>query len=79
MQVAAVEVARNLVGLPEAGSSEFDPEVEDAVIDLLPEQKRIVDKGATMRLGAYECALLPGSIAHSLYDASSVFERHRHR
>jgi len=79
LQVAAVEIARDVVGLAEAGSAEFDPDVPDPVIDLLPEQKRIVDKGATMRLGAYECALLPGSRAAELYGESPVFERHRHR
>jgi CTP synthase len=79
MQVAAVEIGRNVVGLPDAGSSEFDPDVDDPVIDLLPEQKRIVDKGATMRLGAYECRLRPDTVAAGLYTADSVFERHRHR
>jgi len=79
MQVAAIEIGRSLVGLPGAGSSEFDPDVEHPVIDLLPEQKRIVDKGATMRLGAYECTIVPGTFAASVYDSSSVFERHRHR
>jgi CTP synthase len=79
MQVAAVEIGRNVVGLEDAGSAEFDPEVEHPVIDLLPEQKRIVDKGATMRLGAYECSISPGTFAAAVYDSSTVFERHRHR
>ena len=79
MQVAAIEIGRTLVGIPEAGSSEFEPDVADPVIDLLPEQKSIVDKGATMRLGAYECALVPGTKAQRAYGENRVFERHRHR
>ncbi|HET9886703.1 MAG TPA: CTP synthase [bacterium] len=79
MQVAAVEIARHMVGLPEANSFEFDPQTPDAVIDLLPEQKSITDKGATMRLGNYECALTKGSLAAKEYGEPVVFERHRHR
>lgn len=79
MQVAAIEIARHVLGIAEANSSEFDPQTEDPVIDLLPEQKAVVDKGATMRLGNYECALLPGSLAARSYGVASVFERHRHR
>ncbi len=79
MQVAAIEIARNVVGLPEANSSEFDPSTPDPVIDLLPEQKTIVDKGATMRLGNYECAIVPGTLAAKTYGKDVVFERHRHR
>ncbi len=79
MQVAAIEIARNVVGIREANSSEFDPNTPDPVIDLLPEQKSIVDKGATMRLGNYECALEPGSLAARCYGTPVVFERHRHR
>ena len=79
MQVAAIEIARHMVGLPEASSFEFDPETPDPVIDLLPEQKGITDKGATMRLGNYECVLTPGTLAARMYGESVVFERHRHR
>ncbi len=79
LQVAAMEFARNVAGIPLAGSSEFDVDCEDPVIDLLPEQKRVVDKGATMRLGAYECALVPGTRAAEAYGTDRVFERHRHR
>jgi CTP synthase len=74
-----MEIGRSLVGLPEAGSSEFDSDAADPVIDLLPEQKQVVDKGATMRLGAYECALVPGTKAQAAYGETRVFERHRHR
>jgi CTP synthase len=79
MQVAAVEFARHVVGLEGAASAEFEPQTPHPVIDLLPEQKLVVDKGATMRLGAYECALLPGSRAAEAYGELTVFERHRHR
>ncbi|MFN8176472.1 MAG: CTP synthase [bacterium] len=79
LQVAAMEFARNVLNLPEAGSSEFEPDCAEPVIDLLPEQRQIHDKGATMRLGAYECALVPGTRAGRAYGASTVFERHRHR
>jgi CTP synthase len=79
MQVAAIEIARNVVGLREANSSEFDPSTPDPVIDLLPEQKAIVDKGATMRLGNYECTIVPGTLAARTYGKDVVFERHRHR
>jgi CTP synthase len=79
MQVAAIEIGRHVVGLDGAGSAEFAPDVTHPVIDLLPEQKLVVDKGATMRRGAYECALLPGTFASSVYGTSTVFERHRHR
>jgi len=79
LQVAAMEIARDVLRLPGAGSSEFDADCEEPVIDLLPEQRQVVDKGATMRLGAYECALKPGTRAGDLYGVPSVFERHRHR
>jgi CTP synthase len=79
LQVAAIEIGRNVLGMKTCGSSEFDPEVEHAVIDLLPEQKRVIDKGATMRLGEYECELVPGTVAAKEYGTHTVFERHRHR
>ena len=75
----AFEIGRSVVGLDGAGSAEFETDCEHPVIDLLPEQKAITDKGATMRLGAYECALEPGSRAHEEYGEAAVFERHRHR
>ncbi len=79
LQVAAMEFARNVLGLEEAGSSEFEPECAEPVIHLLPEQRAVVDKGATMRLGAYNCELKPGTRAAELYGVPAVFERHRHR
>jgi len=79
MQMAVVEFARHVAGLERANSTEVDPGTPHPVIDLLPEQRDIADKGATMRLGAYPCTLLPGSKAHEAYDRSEVQERHRHR
>ena len=79
LQVAAMEIGRKVVGLAEAGSSEFEPDCAEPVIDLLPEQRAIVDKGATMRLGAYECAIAPGTRAAKAYGQATVYERHRHR
>jgi CTP synthase len=79
MQVAAIEIARDVLRIADAGSSEFHADCPEPVIDLLPEQRGVVDKGATMRLGAYECALSPGTRAHAAYGTPTVFERHRHR
>jgi CTP synthase len=79
MQLSVIEFARNVLGLSDATSREFDPNAKNAVIDLLPGQSLVVDKGASMRLGAYEVDILPGSKASSLYGASTVSERHRHR
>jgi len=79
MQLATVEFARHVVGWADANSSEFDPSSEHKVIDLLADQAGVVDKGGTMRLGAYRCALRPGSLAARAYGAAEVEERHRHR
>ncbi len=79
MQMAVIEFARNVLKLGNANSTEFDPKTRYPVIDLLPEQKKIKDKGATMRLGAYTCELKKGSRAQKIYGKSSVQERHRHR
>jgi CTP synthase len=79
MQVATVEFARHVVGWADANSSEFDPSSEHKVIDLLADQANVVDKGGTMRLGAYKCALKEGSLAARAYGKSEVEERHRHR
>jgi CTP synthase len=79
LQIAVIEFARNVLKLPGANSTEFDPRPPHPVINMMEEQKKIVDKGATMRLGSYECALTPGTLAHKAYGASSVRERHRHR
>ena len=79
LQIAVIEFARNVLGLKGANSTEFDPACAHPVINMMEEQKKIIDKGATMRLGSYECALTPGTLAHRAYGADSVRERHRHR
>jgi len=79
MQVAVVEFARNVCGLAAATSREMDAESECAVIDLMPDQREVVEKGATMRLGAYPCALSEKSLARKAYGVAEVSERHRHR
>ncbi len=79
MQVATVEFARNVVGLEGANSTEFDRETPYPVVDLLPEQKDVQDKGGTMRLGAEPVVVRPGTRAHAAYESDLVYERHRHR
>jgi CTP synthase len=79
MQLAVVEFARNVAGLGGANSSEFDKDTPHPVIDLMPEQRGMRNKGATMRLGAYPCVLAPGSLAAEAYGTSEISERHRHR
>jgi CTP synthase len=79
LQIAVIEFARNVLRLSGANSTEFDPNARHPVINMMEEQKKIIDKGATMRLGSYECALTPGSRAARAYRAESVRERHRHR
>ena len=79
LQCAVIEFARHVCGLEGANSSEFAPGTEDAVIDLLPEQKNVTDMGATMRLGAQPCHLVPGTRAATAYGQDMVYERHRHR
>jgi CTP synthase len=79
MQVAVIEFARNVLKMADAHSTEFDAHSRYPVIDLLPEQKAVQSKGATMRLGTYECAVKKGSLAHRAYGAATVRERHRHR
>jgi CTP synthase len=78
MQCAVVEFARNVVGLKNAHSSEFAPEAEYPVISLMPDQTGVV-KGGTMRLGAYPCRISENTMAHRLYQANLIYERHRHR
>ena len=79
MQMAVVEYARHVCGLQNANSAEFAPDAPFLVVDLMPEQRGLKDKGATMRLGAYPCALKEGSIAHRIYGTREISERHRHR
>lgn len=80
MQLMAVEYARNVAGLEDANSTEFKPNTKNKIIVLLDSQKRITDKGGTMRLGSQECVLLDKqSIAYRAYRSERISERHRHR
>ena len=79
LQVATIEFARDVVGWADANSSEFDTASEHKVIDLLPDQAAVTEKGGTMRLGAYRCELRQGSLAARAYGGPEVSERHRHR
>jgi CTP synthase len=78
-QLANVEFARNILGMGDANSTEFDPHTAHPVVDLLPEQKNVTKMGATMRLGAQQVLVEKGSMAHRLYGATEIMERHRHR
>ncbi|MCB9882462.1 MAG: CTP synthase [Planctomycetes bacterium] len=79
LQCITIEFARNVAGLAGANSSEFAPDTEHPVIDLMKQQHGVADMGGTMRLGRYTCRLVPGTLAHRVYGADEVFERHRHR
>lgn len=79
MQLAAVEIARNIGKLQDANSSEFDSNSTNKVIDLMEKQRDVHDKGATMRLGSYPCLLKRDSIAFNSYQKTEIDERHRHR
>ena len=79
MQMAVVEYARNVCGLEGANSAEFERDASHLVVDIMPDQRGIKDKGATMRLGAYPCELKPDSLAFQIYGANRISERHRHR
>ncbi|RIV43266.1 CTP synthase [Flagellimonas pelagia] len=79
MQMAVIEFARNILGLEGANSTEMDKDTPYPVISLMEEQKNVKDKGGTMRLGAWDCHLKPGSLAEKVYGASDISERHRHR
>ena len=79
MQMAVIEFARNVIGIQGAHSTEMNVETNDAVIDMMEEQKKITIKGGTMRLGAYPCNLKEGSLSHKIYGTLQITERHRHR
>ena len=79
LQLAVIECARNLAGLTQATSVEFNPEAEVPVIHLMSEQEDVEQLGGTMRLGSYPCALQSGSLAQTLYGSDLIHERHRHR
>jgi len=79
MQCAVIEFARNVCGCDKANSTEFQTDVPHPVIDLMPEQKEVVDIGGTMRLGSYPCTLREGTRTRDAYGCDCVMERHRHR
>ncbi len=79
MQCAVIEYARNVCGIPDAHSSEFAPLTANPVIDLMPEQGTVVDKGGTMRLGIYPCKVKPDTRTYAAYQDEIIYERHRHR
>ena len=79
MQCMSIEFARNVLGLEDANSTEFDEKCANPVIDLMESQKAIIDLGGTMRLGAYDCELKPGSRVAEAYGTTHIRERHRHR
>ena len=79
MQMAVIEYSRNTAGLSSANSIEMDENCKTPVIDLMESQKSVVNKGGTMRLGAWDCSLLENSLAHKAYGSQTISERHRHR
>jgi CTP synthase len=79
MQMAAIEFARNVLGIKDANSTEMEPETANPVIDMMEEQKKITMKGGTMRLGSYPCEIKENTLAHRIYETHSISERHRHR
>ena len=79
MQISVIEYARNVLGIADANSREFAENGEHCVIDLMEEQLKVLWKGGTMRLGAYPCKVLPGTLLERTYGSSEISERHRHR
>ena len=79
MQIAVIEFARHAANMPGANSTEFDEATPYPVIDLMDDQKGLVQTGGTMRLGGYACHLAEGSLAQKTYAAADIVERHRHR
>jgi CTP synthase len=79
MQIAVIEYARNVLGIADADSGEFNELCKNKVIDFMPGQSDDIDKGGTLRLGAYPCVLKNGTVIQSLYENDEISERHRHR
>ena len=79
MQLAVIEFARNVANIRDASSTEFDSLSQEAVIDLMADQKAITNMGGTLRLGNYECKIKEGTLAYNLYGQTNILERHRHR
>ena len=79
MQIAVIEFARNAAGIPDADSGEFNEQCKNKVIDFMPGQSDEIDKGGTLRLGAYPCVIQPGTTMERCYGTGTISERHRHR
>ncbi len=79
MQLAVIEFAQNVLKLEDATSTEFDPTCKNPVIDLMADQKSVSNMGGTLRLGNYECTLVPNTLASKIYKEEKILERHRHR
>ena len=79
MQFAVIEFARHVCGLEDANSTEVEPATHHPVVDLMPDQRGVTDKGATMRLGSYPCVLSEGTRSRAAYGSEEIVERHRHR
>ena len=79
MQIAVIEYARNVVGIKDANSGEFDEQCKHKVINFMPGQNDNIDKGGTLRLGAYPCNIQAGTTMHRCYGVDTISERHRHR
>ena len=79
MQLAVIEFAQNVLNLEDATSTEFDPVCKNPVIDLMADQKAVSNMGGTLRLGNYECTLVPNTLASKIYKSEKILERHRHR
>ena len=79
MQIAVIEFARNVAGIKDANSGEFDENCKNKVIDFMPGQSGTINKGGTLRLGAYECVITPGTTMERCYGVQNISERHRHR
>ena len=79
MQLSVIEFARNVCGIEDANSTEFDPVCKNPIIDLMSDQKSVVNMGGTLRLGNYECSLMKDTLAYSDYKKDKILERHRHR
>ena len=79
MQVMAIEFARNVLGYKDAHTAEINPNTQHKVIDMMEEQKTVLEKGGSMRLGGYSCKLRDGSKAREIYGTELIRERHRHR
>ena len=79
MQIAVIEYARNVCGITDANSGEFDEQCRHKIIDFMPGQSDDIDKGGTLRLGAYPCVVQQGTTMEQLYAAPLISERHRHR